>query len=67
MRKPILIPPATLERLEALVIQRQRLEERIDGTLETLRETLDVPSDYQIGEVRQGFVPPPEHETDAAR
>ncbi len=58
MRESILIPPATLERLEALIIQRQRLEERIDGTLETLRETLGVPDDYQIGEVRQGFVPP---------
>jgi hypothetical protein len=62
MREPILIPAPTLERLEALIIQRQRLEERIDGTLETLRETLGVPNDYQIGEVRQGFVPPAKQE-----
>lgn len=60
--KVIAIPPAALDRLEWLIMQRQRIEAQIDGALAMLRGVLDVPDDYQISDVRRGFVPPPEQE-----
>lgn len=67
MRGNIQIPPATLARLETMITQREQLNVLIDATIVTLRDALDVPDDYQITDIRRGFVPPPEHETDAAR
>lgn len=67
MRGPILIPPATLARLEAMITQREQLNTLIDTTVATLRDALDVPDDYQIADIRRGFMPPPEPEADAAR
>jgi hypothetical protein len=64
-RTAIPIPPATLERLEALIMQRDTLDAKIDSTVVTLRDALNVPADYVIGNVRQGFVPPPEQGTQA--
>ncbi len=54
------IPPATLTRLEALITQRNALDGQIDASVTTLREALNVPDDYQISDVRRGFVAPPQ-------
>jgi len=67
MRGAIQIPPASLARLEAMIVQREQLNALIDTTITTLRDALDVPDDYQITDIRSGFVPPSEQETDAAR
>lgn len=61
-RSAILIPPGTLTRLEALLTQRQQIDGQVDAIVTTLRETLNVPDDYQIGDVRRGFVPPQEQD-----
>lgn len=58
------IPPASLARLEALITQRNTLDGQIDAIVTTLRDALSVPESYQIGDVRRGFVAPPQ-ETDA--
>ncbi len=65
MMGPIQIPPATLARLETMITQREQLNVLIDATIVTLRDALDVPDDYQITDIRQGFVPPPERDTAA--
>jgi len=61
-RPAILIPPGTLTRLEVLLTQRQQIDEQVNAIVATLRETLNVPDDYQIGDVRRGFVPPQEQD-----
>lgn len=62
MNSPILIPPVTLARLEALITQRQQIDGQIDATILTLRDALGVPDHYLIGDIRYGFVPPAEQE-----
>jgi hypothetical protein len=56
---PILIPPQTQARLEALLTQRQQIDAQVDAVLATLRETLAVPEEYIINDIRAGFVAPP--------
>lgn len=56
---PIPIPPATLARLEALIVERNTIDGQIEAIVATLRDALGVPGDYVIGDIRQGFVPPP--------
>lgn len=58
------VPPATLARLEQLITQRNTLDEQVQIIVTTLRDALSVPNDYVIGDVRQGFVPPPGQEQD---
>lgn len=62
MNNPIPIPPATMARLEVMITQRQQLDGLIDVTILTLRDTLGVPDNYQITDIRRGFVPPQEQE-----
>ena len=66
MNAPILIPPATLARLESLIAQRNSTDAQIEAVIATLRDALNVPDDYQIGDIRRGFVPPPESSREAA-
>jgi len=66
--KAIPVPPATLVRLEQLITQRNTIDGQVDAIVTTLREALDVPGHYIIGDVRRGFVPPadaPEMQSDA--
>ncbi len=58
-RGVIQIPPASLARLEQLITQRNTLDEQIQVIVVTLRDALNVPDDYQIGDIRHGFMPPP--------
>jgi hypothetical protein len=59
MSKPIyLLPVPTLDRLTALIQQRQQVESLIEVTIQTARETLGVPAGYVIGDIRAGFVAP---------
>lgn len=57
-RQPITMPPATLERLTELIRQREELQRLIDTSIQTARELLSVPPDYQISDIRAGFMPP---------
>lgn len=57
--QPILIPPATLARLEVLITQRNAIDGQVEAIVATLRDALGVPDDYQISDIRQGFIPPP--------
>ena len=54
------IPPATLARLEQLITQRNTLDEQVQVIVVTLRDALNVPESYQIGDIRAGFVAPPQ-------
>ena len=53
----IQIPPKTQARLIELVTVSQKLQAQIDAIILTLRETLDVPEDYTLTDVRAGFEP----------
>ena len=57
MREPIAIPTLTRARLEKLLQAKQALQAQIDSTIATVREVLDVPSDYTIAALDVGFVP----------
>lgn len=57
-RQPIHMPEATLTRLTELIRQREELQRLIDTSIQTARELLSVPADYQIADIRAGFVPP---------
>ena len=57
-RQPIHMPEATLARLTELIRQREELQRLIDNTIQTAREVLFVPPDYQISDIMAGFVPP---------
>lgn len=59
-QKTIQIPPATLARLEQMITQRNTIDGQVEVIVATLRDALDVPTHYVIGDIRQGFVPPPE-------
>jgi len=54
----IALPAATAARLEALIAQGQALNAVIEATVATAREVLEVPEDYQLRNVREGFVAP---------
>jgi hypothetical protein len=62
--KTITLPPATAARLEALVTQQQAISAVIEATIATLREALDVPAEYQLRNVHDGFVAPPNAPTE---
>ena len=55
----ITLPPATVARLEALITQQQAIGAVIEATIATLREALDVPAEYQLRNVHEGFTAPP--------
>lgn len=57
-RQPIPMPETTLARLTDLIRQREELQRLIDTSIQTARELLSVPPDYQISDIRAGFVPP---------
>ena len=69
MREPIAIPTATRARLEKLLQAQQATHQmyqaQIDSTIATVREVLDVPSDYTIAALDVGFVPPEAKENPA--
>lgn len=62
MTNAIPLPKPTLERLTEYIRQRDMMTALIDTTLATAREVLEVPDDWQISDVRVGFVGP-ERET----
>lgn len=53
------IPEATQARLERMITERNAIDAQIDAVVATLREVLDVPPHYTIGDIRAGFVAPP--------
>lgn len=55
----ITLPPATVARLEQLITQQRAVQAVIEATVATLREALDVPAEYQLRNVHEGFTPPP--------
>ena len=60
MTTPVIaLPAATADRLEGLLVQREALNAVIEATIATLREALDVPAEYQLRNVHEGFVAPP--------
>jgi hypothetical protein len=48
-----------VQRLEALLTQRQAVDAVIEATIATLREALEVPEGWQLRNVHEGFVAPP--------
>jgi len=55
----IALPAATQARLEGLLMQREAVTAVIEATVATAREALEVPAEYQLRGVREGFVAPP--------
>ena len=55
------LPQPTLTRLTEYIRQRDMLTALIDTTLATAREAMDIPDDWQISDVRAGFVAPEKH------
>lgn len=60
MRGPIAIPPKTLQRLGDMLQAFNALNAQINAVDQTLREALNVPSDYELNDLRIGFEPPAE-------
>lgn len=58
MTQAIQLPDKTRERLENLIRSQQEAQRLIDAIVATARESLDVPDDWMIGDVRAGFVAP---------
>jgi hypothetical protein len=58
MMQAVQLPPRTLERLSELLRQRDVTTALIDTTITTAREALEVPDDWDIRDVRVGFVSP---------
>lgn len=56
--RTIPIPPKTQARMVELITAAQGIQRELDAIQLTLRETLDVPEDYTLRDVREGFVPP---------
>lgn len=54
--KTIAIPPKTQQRLTDLVNTQQNVQNIINAILDTLRETLEVPDDYEVRDIRVGFI-----------
>ena len=54
----ITLPPATVQRLEAMITQQQAINAVIEATVATLREALGVPEGYTLRNVHEGFVAP---------
>lgn len=66
------LPPKTKALLTGLVAQRNELQTALNGidasinnVLATARELMDVPTDWTIGEIELGFVPPTQEASDA--
>lgn len=55
----ISVPPKSLERMANIIQALQALQGQLDAIEMTLREVLNVPDDYVMRDIRQGFVPPP--------
>lgn len=58
LTQAIALPEKTQERLENLVRAQQETQRLIDVIVATAREAMDVPDDWQISDVRVGFVGP---------
>jgi hypothetical protein len=58
MTQAIQLHDKTRERLENLIRSQQEAQRLIDVIVATARESLDVPDDWTIGDVRVGFVGP---------
>lgn len=57
------IPPKAAAILKDLVDQGNQIGARIDVALATLRATLDVPDNYVLIDLNEGFVPSPQGDT----
>ncbi len=62
----IAIPPKTKAKLTSLIAQRDQLQTAlnganaaIDGIVEAMRETMNVPDTWKLENLDRGFVPPP--------
>ena len=62
----IQIPPKTQERMARLITAAQSIQSELDAIQMTLREALDVPDDYTLRDIREGFVPPAAVDENAA-
>lgn len=60
---PILLPPKARALLGELLRQREELAARLDLAVATVRAALDVPDDYVLRNLDEGFVAPEEEET----
>lgn len=56
---PIPLPPATRQRVEALISQQQALQGQIEAIIWTARDLLNVPGEYILRQTGIGFEPPP--------
>lgn len=65
----IVLPAATVARIEKLLGDRQTLQALIDTTVQTAREALGVPDGWELRDLRAGFVGPDatESESDKAK
>lgn len=59
----IVLPAATVARIEKLLGDRQTLQALIDTTVQTAREALGVPDGWELRDLRAGFVGPDAAET----
>lgn len=53
------VPPATAARLREWLRLKAEVEGLVETTIGTLREALNVPEDWQIRSIDEGFVAPP--------
>ena len=63
MAQAIQLPTPTRERLEALIRSQQETQRVIEATVQAVRESLEIPDDWTISDVRVGFVGPEKEET----
>lgn len=61
------IPPKTKARLTTLIAQRDQLQTAlngvqvsIEGIVDAMRETMNIPEDWTLDNLDRGFVAPPE-------
>lgn len=53
------LPPATRQRIEAILMQQQALQGQLGAIEVTVRELLNVPPDWTLHNTAVGFQPPP--------
>lgn len=65
MSKAIQLPPKTKARLLALISQRNQAQavldttgRAIDAVVDTARELMNIPDDWTMDDIDQGFLPP---------
>lgn len=56
----VTIPTATAARLRDWLRAKGEIEALIESTIVTLRDALNVPADWQIRDIDEGFTAPPQ-------